>query len=272
MDRIRQLLVFVGMIVYWVTAFGFGGTVAAGNPAGTPYFLPAAFTFAVWGLIYTSGAVYAVYQLLPAQRKRELHRRIGWFAAATYWLTGVWLVFSTLAGQPNQPNFEPRWILGTVVVLVGMLVGMTRIYVVLRKRDAELTRTDRWTVQLAHTSFFAWLTVAAIANTTAYLFAINWTGGLAGEVWATLLLVVAIVLGSGLVLYSRPSIGTLTYAGVFIWASFGLFAANSGRSVPMTVTSLAAMVIITALTAFHFYKNRSSASKPNRGKQLPAAA
>ena len=62
---------------------------------------PAGYAFAIWGLIYAACLGLAVYQLLPAQRDRAVHRRTGWwlvaaFAASTGWVpvfgTGtIWL-------------------------------------------------------------------------------------------------------------------------------------------------------------------------------------
>ena len=45
--------------------------------------LPADWTFAIWGPIYLAFLGYAVYQLLPAQRGREVHRATGWWLAVS---------------------------------------------------------------------------------------------------------------------------------------------------------------------------------------------
>ena len=39
-----------------------------------------------------ASSVYAVYQLLPAQRGREMHRRTGWWLAASAVLNTVWII------------------------------------------------------------------------------------------------------------------------------------------------------------------------------------
>src|SRR5690348_14813721 len=83
LDLARSIAVGVlalGQILVSALAGGSVGAVAHAYP--TPL-LPADWAFAIWGPIYLGFLAYAGYQLLPGQRGREIHRRTGWWAAAS---------------------------------------------------------------------------------------------------------------------------------------------------------------------------------------------
>ena len=78
------VLAIVQLVVSWL-----GGGGAAGDSVGavarsyaTPV-LPADWTFVIWAPIYLAFLGYAVYQLLPTQRGRLVHRATGWWLAAS---------------------------------------------------------------------------------------------------------------------------------------------------------------------------------------------
>ena len=87
-DLARGLAVMALAVIQIVVA-GLGGSGATGEDVGTVArsyptpVLPAGWTFAIWGLIYLAFLGYAVYQLLPAQRTRAVHRTTGWWLAVS---------------------------------------------------------------------------------------------------------------------------------------------------------------------------------------------
>src|SRR4051794_28724668 len=65
------------------------GVVANENP--TPL-LAAGWAFVIWTPIYLGFLAYAGYALLPVQRVRAVHRRTGWWLAATAVLNALWIL------------------------------------------------------------------------------------------------------------------------------------------------------------------------------------
>ena len=59
--------------------------------------LAAGWAFTIWAPIYAGFLLYAGYQLLPAQRGREIHRRTGWWTAASGVLNAPWILASPVA-------------------------------------------------------------------------------------------------------------------------------------------------------------------------------
>jgi translocator protein len=204
--------------------------------------------------------LYALYQALPGQWDRVLHRRIGGWVALNGALTALWNVTAGQAGTLGTPEFRPVFVVLTVVFLAGMLSSLTRVFVIFRNMDAELTRRDRWLVQVPVTVFFAWLNVAAIANTAAALLALGFTGEPYGPLWGVGRLIVATILASLVVLYSRPTIGTVVYSSVIIWAVIGILINNSSRSMPIVVTCVASSIIVILVTIYHLRRNSPNAT------------
>jgi translocator protein len=257
-DRIRQVLVLVFVILDIVSSFALGDSLDQTPGEANPvYFLPFGLTFAIWGVIFFSGLLYAIYQLLPAQRERALHRAIGPWVALNAALTALWNFVAGQAGTQGTPGFQPALVTLTVVILIGMLVSMTRVFVIFRNMHAQLTGQDRGLAQFYTTVFFAWLNVAAIANTTAALNAVGFNSN--GAVWAAVLLVVAVALASAMIRYSRPGLATITYTGVIVWALIGIFFNNYDRSALVAVTSIAAGLVVIAVAAFHLRGGRAQA-------------
>ena len=88
-DIVRSAVVALLAVVQIVVA-GLGGSGATGRAdrgrrprLPHPAAAPRAGRSRIWAPIYLGFLVYAVYQLLPGQRGREVHRRTGWWLAAS---------------------------------------------------------------------------------------------------------------------------------------------------------------------------------------------
>ena len=251
-DRIRQILVILGVVVMVLSSLWLGDSLDQGSDPTPVYFLPFGLTFAIWGAIYSGSVLYAIYQALPTQTSRNLHRAVGGWAALNYWLTALWNFTAGQAGSESTAEFQPIFVLLTVPILLGMLYSLTRTFIYFRRGHANLNPTDRWLAQVPLTIFFAWLNVATIANTTAALDAVGITGEPNGGLIAAALLLVALLLASAMVLFTRAGIGTIAYALVIVWAAFGILMNNLERSTPVIVMSLAVIVVTIIVTWFHF--------------------
>jgi hypothetical protein len=253
-SRIRQVLVLVFAILDIVSSFWLGDSLdqTTTSKVEPVYFLPFGLTFAIWGLIFSTGLAYAIYQLLPSQRSRILHERIGWWIALNAALTALWNLTAGQSGREGTPEFQPIYVVLTVFIIVGMLFSLTKVYIILRNVDAELTSGDRWFVQLPVTLFFAWLNVAVIANTTAALNALGFTGEPYGALWALAMLIIATILASFIIRYSQVNAGTIVYATVIVWALIGIFFNNVNRSTLVSAVCVVASIILILVTIFHF--------------------
>lgn len=257
-DRLRQLAVISFAILDIASSFWLGDSLDQGSSATPVYFLPFGPTFAIWGVIFSGQLIYAVYQAMPAQQQRPLHRRIGGWVALNAALTALWNFTAGQAGTEGSSSFQPIYVVLTVFILAGMLFSLTRVFVLFQQMTADLTAQDRWLAQIPLTIFFAWLNVAAIANTTAALDAVGVPSEPNGALWAAAMLVVAAVLAALMILYSRPNAATIAYSGVIVWAAVGIFFNNLDRSALVAGTCVAAAAVVIVVTSLHLYQNRPS--------------
>lgn len=248
---LRPVLVLIFAILQFITPAvvnqAFEEVSNSANGSTPIYFLPADYTFAIWGVITLLSGVYAIYQLLPSQINREIHQRIGWFVLINTIFFSIWLVFSIQSGTYGSANFQPLWILATVIVIIGMLAMNIIIFLRLREMTDQLTTGDRWFVAVPTAVYFGWLSVATIANTTSFLYGAGWTGERYGEVITAALLIVAAIITSAVILRFTTTQGAVAYSAVVIWASIGIAAQNLNQSRLVTIVALVVAGIVLVI-------------------------
>lgn len=198
-------------------------------------FTPAGLTFAVWGPIFLGLAVFAVYQALPAQRGPR-HDRLFWPFLLGNLLNVSWLLaFQSL-------NF------GLSVVIMLLLLG-TLISLYLTVRGLQPMSGEFWALQVPASLYLSWISVATIANITAFLVSLGVTGGVLGvgpQLWSALLVVIAGLLGTFFLLRYRD----YAFGAVLLWAFLGVYLARPETLlVAVGVVAGAALVVLAGLRA-----------------------
>ncbi|MGB3595274.1 MAG: tryptophan-rich sensory protein, partial [Ornithinimicrobium sp.] len=175
-DRIRQVGVSAAEIFCVVgTLYGVGvlGTRVEESSGGAlaadaTRLAPAGPAFSIWSVIYLGLAAYTVWQWLPSQSARSLHRRIGWWVAASMVLNATWLLVT-----------QQGWIwLSVVVILVlALVLGLLLKRLTPRPRPRVV---ERVAVDGTFGLYLGWVAVATCANVTAALVS---SGVEPGPVW-----------------------------------------------------------------------------------------
>jgi hypothetical protein len=107
----------------------------------------------------------------------------------------------------------------SVLAMLTLLISLIIIYQRLGVSRQAVPAGERWLVHLTFSVYLGWITVATIANITAFLDFVNWNGfGISPEIWAFIMLVVAIAV-AGLMAYHRQDIA---YLLVLVWAFIGI--------------------------------------------------
>ena len=255
-NRIRQVLVVVLGIAQLITNGLASNNVGQVSDSFTTAFIPAGITFAVWGPIYLGLTAYAIYQALPGQQDREIHRRIGWLAALAALGNAVW-----------TPLFVAYQITVSFVVIVLMLVTLATIFVQLRDMRGDLNNADRWAVMIPFSGYFAWITIATIANAITALISWGWGGaGIDAGTWSSLLIVVGTLIASAMIFYSQGHAGIFAYTAVLVWAFIGVWMANAAQYPVVGMLSLTAAAVVVVVTALRFWNT------PERNTQQQALA
>ena len=171
-------------------------------------FVPAAYVFSIWGLIYVALTAFVGYQFTPGGRRSESVQRVGLWFAVTGLANSLWIVLWHYGVFP-----------GTMALMLVLLVSLCVIVGRLGTPREASTTADRWFVYLPFSIYLGWISVATIANACIFFLDLGWDGApLAAWTWAVLLLGVATALGAWFI--ARR--GDLAYGAVLIWAFVGI--------------------------------------------------
>lgn len=203
---------------------------------------PAGYVFSIWSLIYAGLIGYTVWQFLPRNRgPGTTARAVAPAVIAVNVLNGLWLF-----------AWHHLWFGTSVVIMLALLLALIGVYRGLRgagpgagargspARD-DVPRGERILARGTFSVYLGWITIATVANVSVYLASLGWDGRpLPAEAWAVLTLVVATLLGVGML--RRHS--DLAYAAVLVWAFVGIVVARPSVHV---VAAAAIVGVVTLL-------------------------
>ncbi|MFS4418409.1 tryptophan-rich sensory protein [Maribacter sp. 2307ULW6-5] len=208
-------------------------------------FTPASYAFAIWGLIFLGLLAYGIFQVYRAFFTEETHDfmvQTGyWFVAANV-LNALW-VFAFVYEHTGL----------SVLIMLGILLSLIKVIL--------NTNMERWHAPKKIIVFVwwpiclyaGWISVATIANISAYLTKLGWEGApFSEEVWTIVMIVVAT--GLNLIVIHRRNMRE--FAAVGVWALFAIFIRHREAVEPVAYTALVGSVVIFAHMAWHGFKNR----------------
>lgn len=158
-DRQRSIAVALLAVLQIVSSplttliLGPSSNTGAISDANVSPITPAGYAFAIWGLIYAACLGLAVYQLLPSQRGREVHRRTGWWLVAAFACSTVWV-----------PIFGTRTIWLSQIVIVALVVCLAVTARRLGEAGAATGGAERALLRLPVTIYLGWATLATAAG------------------------------------------------------------------------------------------------------------
>ena len=218
--------------------------------------VPAGFTFAIWGVIYSLVLGLLAYQFFggaPAQQ-----------AVATI---GPWLAINALANAAWIAAWHYLQIEASVAIMLVIFASLAMIYVRLGTDKTPKASLAYLCVALPFSVYFAWISLALVLNITALLVSLGWSGApLTAEAWGTALLIIIANLTAFLVLTRRD----LAWGAVTLWALLGIY--SRLRHVPdvsiMTVTLWVAVGSVAVAMALRLWLN----ARPTRSAQPLASS
>ncbi|MDN5748106.1 MAG: hypothetical protein L0H64_06305 [Pseudonocardia sp.] len=235
-DVVRCTAVAV-LAVGQIVVSGLGGSGAVGESVGavardyaTPL-LAAGWAFAIWGPIYVGFLAYAVYQLLPSQRGREVHRRTGWWLAASAVLNPAWVL-----------AFGARLIPVAELLIIALLVCLATVFGRLSRLPAAGV-AERVVFRGSVALYTGWVSLATVLGTaaTGVWAGLPGSGALPAIAAVVVLLAVAAIL-AWVVLSGTAVVG---FAAAAVWALVGIALGGA----PTVVGGAALLAIVAVLTA-----------------------
>ena len=199
------------------------------------YFVPAGYVFAIWGVIYIGWIAFAIYQARPSQRENARLRRLGYAFALSGVFNAAWL----FCWHYNQFGLS-------VLVMLALLSLLIVSYLRLDVARTPVGGVEKWSVDIPFSVYLGWITVATVANVSTWLVSIGWDGfGIAPQVWAVIMIVVASLLGALMAVLRRDS----GYILVLAWAFAGIVLKQADSPL-VANTAWAAMILMLGLAVF----------------------
>jgi hypothetical protein len=126
--------------------------------------------------------------------------------------------------------------------MLSLLACLVAIYLRLEIGRARAKGLERWAVDVPFSLYLGWISVATIANISAVLRYLSWSGwGLSAEAWAVIMIVATGALGLAVLATRRD----IAYALVLIWAAAGIAVKQTTASTVMA----AAWALVAVLAA-----------------------
>jgi len=196
---------------------------------------PTGYVFAIWGVIYALLFVFVVFQALPSQREKPFLTQIGVLFILSSFLNVVWLFL----WHYNQ-------IVLSVVLMFALLATLIAVYLRLGIGKSSVSLKERVFVRLPFSIYLGWITVASIANVASALVAVKWDGfGLANDVWAVIVIAVALLITLGVIATRKD----VAYSLVIVWALVGIAVNQSGYQNIVLAATVSVVSIVVALVA-----------------------
>jgi hypothetical protein len=206
-------------------------------------FVPAGFTFSIWGVIYLLLLSYTIgftyYTLKQEQNPKAfaLIERINIYFLLTCVFNMSWIV----AWHYLQIELS-------LVIMLLFLITLIQLFLKSNTIARDLTLTQRFILQTPFIVYLGWISVATIANTTALLVAYKWTAlCIAPVYWSASMILIALLLA----VLMLKKFKAVPFALVVAWALWGI-KASQGSVYPLiqsiTTVSVACLFVMIAIT------------------------
>jgi benzodiazapine receptor len=204
------------------------------------YFVPAGFTFSIWGVIYLFFLNYSISYTYFSIKKTQFPEIKKYLDAITpyYWFTCLLNAGWILAWHYLQ-------VVASVVIMLAFLVSLIQIFMIMQKQALTIRPLYQFLIKTPFSIYLGWISVATIANITALLVHFNWNGfGINPIYWTVLMIVIAIGLG----LYFILKYAIIAYPLVIAWALWGIKAAQGPKSALINQLTVIGILLLLSFT------------------------
>lgn len=209
-------------------------------------FTPASYAFSIWGLIFLMLIIYGIYQLYSAfSNTAESH-----YIEKTSW----WFTLANIGNASWVVAFTYDQILLSVGIMIMILVSLLQIVVRTNMSKDKVSFKVRALIWTPISLYAGWITVATIANFSAYFASIDFMGSeLTQIIWTIALITIAVLINT-LMVWTRHM---RVFAGVAVWALLAIYMRHKDTLESVgyyALVSAIALVMIIGLHALSQYK------------------
>lgn len=206
---------------------------------------PSPATFSIWSIIYSLLLISVIVMIVKKDDpyyKSAINQITVLFRISCI-LNIVWIIaFSYI-----QVELSVLFILGFVITLS-----------LICQKILQINDEKRWLLPLSFGIYTGWLFIATVVNIAAVLVKLRWNGfGIADDIWAIIILIIAILLVMLVLSKIRNAIFPLPIA----WAYLGIYQylkapeGFKGEYGLLQSIALTGVVVLVGLAAIQFYRN-----------------
>ena len=222
-----------------------GKTIGSLSNEYANLFTPASFTFSIWGLIFLGLIGFICFQgasLLKTSNLSSYFEHLGLFFALVNLGNALWVIVWL---------YEQTLI--SVLVMTGMLVGLIILLNRVSNFIGDLSSIPRFFIVGPIAIYAGWITVATIANFSAYLSKIGWDGGFISEdLWTAMMIVVAVLIN--IYVTRKRSINSFSLVGA--WALYGIYYRHASSYQLIALTALSGLGVLLLSILIRTLKTR----------------
>lgn len=274
--QILSILNFVALVIHvtlsYFTQFKLINQQDVGqvSDAYDSLFTPAGITFAIWGVIYTALLFFCIYHIRMAFKQEETHH-----ANENVLRIGAWFILNNIGAAAWLIVWTKGLITASVGLIIFQLLTLIIIHFKLNIHDPHSKTDSKIFTQFPLSIYFAWLTIATIANISVYLLASGWKGfGLdySPIEWTRIMIGIAVFL-TALVVFTRRNV---FFGLVIIWALYGIIlkreSLNAAVYADVIKTARMGLGIIAACCTIQFLQNITAKKKSPPFPQTASSA
>ncbi len=172
-------------------------------------FVPAGFTFSIWGVIYSFIFAFLIGQAIAVVRKSNLYDNIGYFFVQTCVLNSLWLV-----------AWHYEYVVISLLIMISLLLILISYYLKSDFGNNQYSLIEKLQIHAPFSLYLGWISVATIANVTAVLVSFGYKGYPIGEQLSTIIMVLTAGILGCIMQFKR---GDTLFGFVIIWATFGIY-------------------------------------------------
>ncbi|MCW5519033.1 tryptophan-rich sensory protein [Aureitalea sp. L0-47] len=248
--QVLNAITFVSVVVVnYFSNTGEMNNTTIGEVSGdlTTLFTPAGYAFSIWGVIYLFLLGFVIYQgrsLFVSVKDDDFILK-----------TGGWFILSNLANAAWVFCWLYGYTAWSVVCIFLLLFSLLKIVV--------NNNMERWDAPLPVIAFLwwpfviysGWVTVACIANVSAWLQKIGWDGfGISETIWTVIMIVIAGIINFWIT-WSR---NMREFALVGAWALVAIAIANWESNSTVKISALVVAAFLFLSSSYHGFINRAT--------------
>lgn len=209
---IANIVAFAAVLVinYLANALPIGGnTTWALSNLYPNLFTPAGFTFSIWWLIYLALLWFVIWQIV------DLHKKNSHNITKKIW---IWFLISCFINISRIFAWHYKFVFLSVIIMLLFLITLIIIDHKVENWKKLWKWMDKLLVQIPFSLYLWWISVATIANISAFLVNVWWNARWMSDIFWTILVILVATILALLSLYKKSNIiFALVVVRAFLW-------------------------------------------------------